>query len=134
MFESPDNDLPETVPLLARAGRMHSPRTSNATLMRAEHRWQPASLPTDASRGACSRPTFFDRMNKIYKISNSGMPALPFCFILKILSKNLFSGQSPFHGESSMDQSQEWFNMDRQDLQDGFGPQYFILSILFIHV
>ena len=24
--------------------------------------------------------------------------------------------------------------MDRQDLQDGFGPPYFILSILFIHV
>ena len=52
MFESPDNDLPGTVPLLARVMHMHSPGTSNATLMiRAEHRWQPASLPTDASRG-----------------------------------------------------------------------------------
>ena len=32
MFESPDNDLPETVLLLARAMHMHSPGTSNATL------------------------------------------------------------------------------------------------------
>ena len=32
MFESPDNDLPGTVPLLARVRRMHSPWTANATL------------------------------------------------------------------------------------------------------
>ena len=51
LCENTGTDLPGTVPLLARAGRMHSPGTSNATLMRAEHRWQPASLPTDASRG-----------------------------------------------------------------------------------